>query len=98
MTRLAIVLPLLLLAGCADPSKGAAFNACWSAAYLQDPSSQQAQVANCMKTASFESIAQCSPEADGRQWTWRGNAPATNPECYRPTTSRTWLATLLSPM
>jgi hypothetical protein len=97
--RFAILIPVVLLAGCADQSKGSALNQCRTRHYLNDPVAQAQLIPACMKAASFELVAECRPTADEEQWDWQVQSFAfDNPKCYRPVGSAPWIATVLSPM
>jgi hypothetical protein len=90
---------LLLIAGCADRSRGASLLECRMTEYLQDPAVQGEATAACMRAKSFEMVAGCTPQPNEDQWDWRVRQFAYNdPQCYRPVGSTAWLATALSPM
>jgi hypothetical protein len=97
--RLLALFTTLVLAACADQSKGSALNECRTRYYLDDPSIQEQQVPDCMKAKSFEAVPACSPAPDEYEWDWQVQAFSfNNPSCYRPVGSVPWLATFLSPM
>jgi hypothetical protein len=98
-SKTALVVPLLLLLGCADQSKGAALNACRIKFWLDDPAVQGQLIPDCMAARSFEVVAGCGPSTNDYEWDWRVRTFAfNNPECYRPLSSSARAATLLSPM
>jgi len=88
----------LVLGGCADQSKGAAFNECRSGEFLADPSIQGELISDCMKAKSFTVSLPCSPQPAAYEWYWNGWSSGSDPKCYRPGSASTWLATLFSPM
>jgi hypothetical protein len=93
------IVSLLGLAGCTDPSKGAALNECRLKYYLETPAAQGELIPDCMSAKSFQTIAPCSAEADEHEWDWTVTAFSyNNPRCYRPLGPKTWIATALSPM
>jgi hypothetical protein len=97
--RPAMLMTVILLASCADQSKGSALNACRSRYYLDDPATQAQLIPVCMKAASFETVAECNPAPDEDQWDWQVQSfPFDNPKCYRAIGSIPWIATALSPM
>jgi hypothetical protein len=99
MIRCLIVVLLLGLVGCADPSRGAALNECRLQHYLDSPSEQGQLMADCMAAKSFKPISLCSPMTDEREWDWLVTTfPYDNPQCYRPLGSKAWITTALSPM
>jgi hypothetical protein len=99
MLRFAGILSLLMLAGCAQPSRGAALNECRMKYYLNGTDAQAQLVPDCMRAKSFEFVAACRPDTDEPDWDWRVNSFAfDNPGCYRPHGSEPWIATALSPM
>jgi hypothetical protein len=99
VSKAALVVPLLLLLGCADQSKGAALDACRIKFWLDDPAVQGQLIPDCMAARSFEMVAGCGPSANDYQWDWRVQSFAfNNPDCYRTLTSSARAATLLSPM
>ena len=95
----ALILPVVLvLAGCADPSRGAALNECRSRHYLESTDVQRERITDCMQAKSFEAVA-CDPAVDEWEWDWQVRTFAfDNPRCYRPVTFTTRIATFLSPM
>jgi hypothetical protein len=94
-----IIAPLFTLAGCADPSKGAALNECRLRYYLESPDAQRQLIADCMRARSFETDASCSPDADVQEWDWQMRTYAfDNPRCYCPVGSTARVGTFLSPM
>jgi hypothetical protein len=98
-SKTALVVPLFLLLGCADQSKGAALNACRTKFWLDDPAVQAQQIPDCMAARSFGVVAGCGPSTNDDEWDWRVRTFAfNNPECYRPLSSSVRAATLLSPM
>ena len=99
MFRLPAVIALILLSGCADPSKGAALNECRLRYWLHDPAAQAVSIPQCMQAKSFQVVAPCTPEADPYQWDWQVRAFGyDDPRCYRPVGSTAWITTALSPM
>ncbi len=89
---------LLVLAGCADPSKGSALNECRMRYYLDSPDAQRQLIPDCMRTKSFEAIA-CDPAADEWEGDWQVRTYAfDNPNCYRSIGSTARVTTFLSPM
>jgi hypothetical protein len=89
----------IVLAACADQSKGSALSECRTRYYLDDPSIQEQQIPDCMKAKSFEAVAACNPAPDEYEWDWQVQAFSfNNPRCYEPVGSVPWLATFLSPM
>jgi hypothetical protein len=97
--RFAMLMMVILLACCADQSQGSALNECRTRYYLDDPAAQAQSIPACMKAASFEMAAECSPTPDEQQWDWQVQSfPFDNPRCYRPLGSVPWIATILSPM
>jgi hypothetical protein len=97
--RFAMLMTMALLAGCADRSRGSALNACRTRYYLDDPAAQAQLVPGCMKAASFDMVATCSPSPDEQQWDWQVQSFLfDNPECYRPIGSAPRMATFFSPM
>ena len=99
MIRFPAILSLLLLAGCADPSRGTALNECRMKYYLDGADAQGRLVQECMRAKSFEFVIACSPDTGDQDWDWQVNAFAfDNPRCYRPLGSKAWIATALSPM
>ncbi len=98
MTRILPLAALLVLAGCADPSKGAALNECRMRYYLYGADAQRQLIPDCMRAKSFEAIA-CDPAVD--QWEWDRQVrtlPFDNPNCYRSIGSTARITTFLSPM
>ena len=99
MIRFLAALPLLLLIGCADQSKGTALNECRLKYYLASPAAQGARTPDCMTAKSFHMATECNPETDEHEWDWQVKTFAyDNPKCYQPHGSAAWIATLLSPM
>ena len=99
VVRFAMLMSVVLLAACADQSKGSVLNECQTKYYLEDPGAQEQLIPSCMKAASFDMVAECSPAPDERQWDWQVQSfPFHNPKCYRPVGSVPWIATVLSPM
>jgi len=102
MVRFVAVVSLLVLAGCADNSKGAALNECRLKLFLETPTAQGELIPDCMSAKSFQTVPACpadADEADEQEWDWRVTAFAYNdPRCYRAVGSATWVATALSPM
>jgi hypothetical protein len=99
MIRLLCMAFLAALSACSDQSRGAALNECRMQYYLIDPTSQAQLIPECMRSKSFQSIAECNPEPYDPDWD-RLIRPSTfvNPQCYRPVGAQPWLATALSPM
>jgi len=99
MTRISAMVLLLVLAGCADQSKGSALSECRIKYYLDAPSTQEQSIPDCMTAKSFKPVAACNPQTDEDEWDWQVKAFAyDNPECYRSVGAGPWTATLLSPM
>jgi hypothetical protein len=97
--RLLVILSLVLLAGCADQSKGAALNECRLKHYLDSPAVQGEAIPDCMQAKSFVAETPCSAATDEHEWDWQAKTFAfDNPQCYRPLGSAARTATLLSPM
>ena len=99
MIRVFLILSLIVLAGCADQSRGVALNECRQQYYLQGTGGQAELIPDCMRMKSFQPVAECQPEIDEHAWDWTLKAsPFNNPRCYRPLGAKTWIATTLSPM
>ncbi|HET7882327.1 MAG TPA: hypothetical protein VFL55_15680 [Acetobacteraceae bacterium] len=99
MKHLLVLLPLTLLIGCADPSRGAALNECRLKYWLDDPNTQARLTTECMQAKSFVALTPCDPVTDPYEWDERVDAFAfDNPRCYHPIGTQPWLATALSPM
>jgi hypothetical protein len=99
MARISVLAFLALLAGCADQSKGSALNQCRMKYFLDDASTQQQSIPECMKAKSFEWVAGCNPLPDGDGLDWQMTAlPYSSPKCYRPVGTAPWMATALSPL
>ncbi|HLY89945.1 MAG TPA: hypothetical protein VKQ27_13265 [Acetobacteraceae bacterium] len=99
MTRILVLVFPILLAGCADQSKGSALNQCRMKYFLDDASTQQQSIPGCMKAKSFETVAACNPQPDEDELDWQATAvPYSSPKCYRAIGTAPWLATFLSPM
>jgi hypothetical protein len=99
MPRILCALPLLMLIGCADQSKGAALNECRMQYYLRDPAAQGRLIPDCMMAKSFLMLTPCSPTPNEHDWDWQAAAfPFDNPQCYQPLGAKAWMATALSPM
>ena len=99
VVRFAILLVPIVLAACADQSRGSALNECRTRYYLDDPAIQEQQIPDCMKARSFEAVAACNPTPDEYEWDWQVQAFSFNsPRCYEPVGSVPWLATFFSPM
>jgi hypothetical protein len=97
--RFAILTVPLVLAACADQSKGSALNECRTRYYLDDPAIQEKQIRDCMQARSFAAVPACNPAPDEHEWDWQVQAFSfNNPRCYEPVGSIPWLATFLSPM
>jgi hypothetical protein len=98
VSRFAILLPVIVLAACADRSKGSALLECRTTYYLDDPAAQAQLVPDCMKARSFEAVPACNPAGDEPSWDWQVQSfPFADPRCYRPVGSIPWIATVLSP-
>jgi len=98
MLRFSVIVSLLLLAGCADQSEGAALNECRLKYFLESPATQDELIPDCMKAKSFQMASPCSPESDD-DWDWQVRIfTYDNPRCYRPLGATAWTATILSPM
>lgn len=98
MIRISVVL-LLVLAGCADQSKGSALNECRIRYYLDAANTQEQSIPDCMQGKSFKVVSACDPQTDEDEWDWQVKAFAyDNPRCYRAVGIAPWTATLLSPM
>ena len=99
MIRLSAAVAALLVAGCADQSKGTALNECRLKYYLGSAAAQSEQVPGCMNAKSFEMTTACTPEPDEHEWDWQVVAfTYDNPKCYRPHGANASIATFLSPM
>lgn len=99
MLRLSILSAAVVLAACADQSRGSALNECRTSYYLADPAAQEQLIPDCMKTKSFDAMPACNPPPGDDQWDWQVQSfPFNNPNCYRPVGAGRWLATVLSPM
>jgi hypothetical protein len=99
MIRVVAFVPLLMLLGCADQSRGTALSECRQKYFLESPVAQGQAMPDCMKVKAFETVPGCSPEVDEHEWDWQVRTFAfDNPKCYRPLGSATWIATILSPM
>ena len=99
MIRLAAFITPIVLAACADQSKGSALNECRTRYYLDDPAKQEQLMPDCMKVQSFDAVSACNPASDEREWDWQVQAFSFNdPRCYQSAGSVPWLATFLSPM
>ena len=99
MIRCLALVTLLMLSGCADPSKGAALNECRMRNYLQDPGVQAHLIPDCMKEKSFATVSPCDPAIEPHEWDWQLMTFAyDNPNCYRPLGYVAWTTTFLSPM
>lgn len=99
MIRIPVFMFLLILAGCADQSKGSVLNECRMKHYLDDADTQQQSIPDCMKSESFEMVSACIPQPDEDAWDWQVKAfPYDDPRCYRAVGVARWMATLLSPM
>jgi hypothetical protein len=97
--RLATMMTLVLLAACADRSKGSALNACRTRYYLDAPTAEAQLIPACMNAASFEIVPQCEPASDEQTWDWQVQSSAfDNPRCYQPIGPVPWIETVLSPM
>ena len=93
LIRCLMFVSLVMLAGCADRSKGAALSECRLIYYLQSPAAQSEAIPACMMARS------CTAEADEDEWDPQVKTFAfDNPRCYRPLGSPAWIATTLSPM
>jgi len=99
MVRLMAVVLLIVVGGCADKSRGAALNECRQRYDIRTLSDRGRLTAECMQTKSFEFALACSPSADEHEWDANLKSFSyDNPQCYRPTGTEPWLATVLSPM
>jgi hypothetical protein len=99
MVRFLSVASLLLLAACADPSKGAALNECRIKYYLDSPDMQHELIPDCMRARSFVADVECDPAIDVDEWDWQVNTYAfDNPRCYTSLGSTARVTTFLSPM
>lgn len=99
--RLFCFASLALLLGCADPSKGAALNACRMRYWLDSTDRQAQLIPECMRARSFEADAACdlSADTDTEEWDQQVRAFAfDNPRCYRSIGSTARISTFLSPM
>jgi hypothetical protein len=98
MIRVCSFVAVLVLAGCADPSTGAALNECRMRYFLYDAEAQSGLIADCMRARSFEATA-CDPAADEREWDRQVRTNAfDNPRCWRSARPAARMATFLSPM
>ena len=99
MSRYLLGLPLLLLAGCAEPSRGVALNQCHLQNYLQSQAEYGALMTDCMKARSFSMTAACTAVPAGDNWHWSTPpTPYDNPDCYQPVGGKASVATTLSPL
>jgi hypothetical protein len=99
MIRISVLVCLLVVAGCADQSKGSALNECRVKHYLDANDTQQQAIPDCMKAKSFEMTSGCNAQPDEEEWDWQVQAfPYDNSRCYRSIGAAAWTATLLSPM
>jgi hypothetical protein len=98
MIRSVTAILLFTLAGCADQSRGAAFNECRMKSYLDDPATRSEVISECMKAKSFQIVLPCSLEADDYVWDWQAGTSASDPKRYRATGAPARIATILSPM
>ena len=57
-----VLMPLLLLIGCADPSKGAALNECRLKYWLDGEDAQAQLITECMQAKSFVAVTSCDTE------------------------------------
>ena len=99
MIRLIAVLPLLMVAGCADQSRGAALNECRLRYDIRAVVDRGPLVTACMQAKSFAFEPSCAPSTSEYEWDSDVRTFAyCNPQCYRPTGTERWIATALSPM
>ena len=99
MIRHSFIVSLILLAGCADESRGTALNECRVKHYLESPAAQGQLVPDCMAGKSFASVTGCGPAPSEDEWEWQAKTfTYDNPRCYRPLGTGPWTATFLSPM
>ena len=99
MIRFLSVASLLLLAACADPSKGAALNECRMTYWLDSPDMQRELIPECMRARSYIADAACDPGLDADEWDWQVRTYAfDNPRCYQSLGSTARITSFLSPM
>ena len=99
LTRFPALVSLVILAGCADGSRGAALNECRLKYFLDSPAAQGEAIPDCMQAKSFRVETECDAATDEYEWDSQVKTFAfDNPRCYRPIGSAVWMATLLSPM
>jgi hypothetical protein len=98
MIRSIATMSLFTLVGCADQSRGAAFNECQMKSYLENPATQSEVMSECMKAESFPIVLPCSPQPNHYEWDWQAGTSANDPKCYRATGVSAKTATILSPM
>jgi hypothetical protein len=99
MIRFLPLMLLLVLAGCADQSRGTALNECQLRNYLQSPADQDYLIPDCMKAKSFDMVVGCRPELSTDDWNWRVPPAAyDDPTCYQPVRAAAWVDTNLSPL
>jgi hypothetical protein len=99
MIRISVLVCLLVVAGCADTSKGSALNECRMRHYLDATGTQQQSIPDCMKAKSFEMTSGCNAQPDEDESNWQGQPSSyDNARCYRSIGAAAWTATLLSPM
>lgn len=99
MIRIPVLVCLLVVAGCADQSKGSALNECRMKFYLDAADAQQHAIPDCMKAKLFEMTSGCTAQPDEEEFDWPSQAfPYDNARCYRPIGAAPWTATLLSPL
>jgi hypothetical protein len=98
MIRSVAAILLFTLVGCADQSRGAAFNECRMKSYLEDPATHSEVMSECMKAKSFQIVLPCSPEPDDYERDLQAGTSASDPQCYRATGAPSRTYTILSPM
>jgi hypothetical protein len=98
MFRSVAAILLFTLVGCADKSRGAAFNECRMKSYLEAPATQSEVMSECMQAKSFQIVLPCSLEPDDYEWDWQAGTSANDPKCYRAIGTPARTATQLSPM
>jgi len=85
MIRAFLFLLLLIVAGCADQSKGAALNECRLRYDIRDVADRRHLMPDCMQAKSFEFASDCTPISDEHDWDWEPKTfPYDNPQCYQP--------------
>ena len=99
MIRISALVCLLVMASCADHSKGSALNECRMKYYLDATDTQRQAIPECMKAKSFEMTSGCNAQPGEEEADWQVQSfPYDNSRCYRSIGAAAWTSTLLSPM